>query len=304
MHEDSVPEAGCPVCRGRSSVFWDDLRDLEYFMEDDRHLERCGACNLVFLSPMPTRDELPGLYPPDYQNFDSRRSAITGFLQERYYRHHCGIAMRHLGGGGSFLEVGSAGGDLLERMRERGVRAVGVEISEDACAVARAKGLDVFCGTIEEYRTDQPFDVVFMSHVLEHVVDPVDTLERVKELLRPGGVVYVETPNVGALDARVFGSNWGLIHFPRHTYLFDRHTLAEVVRRAGLAVVEQAFEFNSCGWALSVQSALRRRGWDGSKKPRSAYYPLLLVGFLPFNLVDFGFGGPAFMSLVARRERE
>jgi SAM-dependent methyltransferase len=293
----------CPVCHAPASLLWANLRDLEYFMEGDRTLQRCDECAVVFLHPMPTREELPALYPPNYQNFDSRRNAITGFLQERYFQHHCDIAMRHLGPGDSFLEVGCAGGDLLERLSARGIdRVVGVEISDDACAVARAKGLHVFHGTLEELQTDQRFDVIFMSHVVEHVVDPVDTLRTVHDLLRPGGVVYIETPNVGALDARTFGPNWGLIHFPRHTYLFDKRTIAGVVRRAGLTVVEQGYEINSCGWALSLQSALRRRGWDRSRKPRSVYYPLLLVGFLPLNLIDFGFGGPAFMSLVARRE--
>ena len=91
-------------------------------------------------------------------------------------------------------------------------------------AVARARGLDVFCGTLEEYQTDQQYDVVFMSHVIEHVLDPVATVATIERLLAPGGVLYLETPNVGSLDARVWKQRWGLIHYPRHLYLFDRDT--------------------------------------------------------------------------------
>jgi hypothetical protein len=60
-------------------------------------------------------------------------------------------------------------------------------------------------------------------------------------------------------------------------------------------------ELNSCGWALSVQSSLRRRGIDRVREPRSRYYPLLLLLFLPANVVDLCFGGTAFMSAIARK---
>ena len=62
-------------------------------------------------------------------------------------------------------------------------------------------------------------------------------------------------------------------------------------------------QVNSCGWALSVQSMLRRRGLDRSHRPRSFYYPLLLLAFLPFNLLDAALGGTAFMTAIARRPR-
>ena len=58
----------------------------------------------------------------------------------------------------------------------------------------RTRGLDVFCGTLEEYETDQQYDVVFMSHVIEHVLDPVETVATIERLLAPGGVLYLETP--------------------------------------------------------------------------------------------------------------
>ncbi len=101
--------------------------------------------------------------------------------------------------------------------------------------------------------------------------------------------------------ARVWKSRWGLIHFPRHLYLFDRDTISRLYESAGLRCEGVHWEPNSCGWALSVQSMLRRRGWDRSRRPRSRYYPLLLVAFLPLNLLDMLLGGTAFMSAVGRK---
>jgi SAM-dependent methyltransferase len=296
----SVP--ACPLCGGAPTPLYRDCRDLEYFVPAPYALDRCPGCGLVVMDPLPARDELPRLYPPHYQNFDPPGNPVTAFLLDRYHAHHAAICRRYLPRDGSVLEIGAAGGDLLARLRVAGHERVrGVELSADACAVARARGLDVFHGTLEEFQTDERFDLVFMSHVIEHVPDPVATMARVAALLRPGGVAYVETPNVGALDARVWRGQWGLIHYPRHLYLFDRATLRRLLEGAGLAVTRVRSEINSCGWALSVQTALRRRGVDRSRRPRSAYYPFLLVGLLPLNLLDLCLGGTAFMSAVARK---
>jgi SAM-dependent methyltransferase len=265
--------------------------------------QQCTACGLVFMDPMPTRAELPTLYPSKYQNFDALRNVVARALLDRYYARQAALCDRFLPEDGAFLEIGCATGELLERVqRTRNHKVRGIELSRDACEQAWARGLDVFHGTVDEFDTGERFDMVFMSHVIEHVLDPVATMHRVAALLRPGGVLYLETPNVGALDARIWGSRWGLIHYPRHLYLFDRSTIRALVEGAGLRVERVRSEINSCGWALSVQSWLRRHGIDRGTKPRSVYYPLLLVLLLPMNVLDLVTGGTAFMSVIARRQ--
>jgi len=255
------------------------------------------------MEPMPTRAELPGLYPTDYHSFAEAQNPIAGFLLRRYQRRQAAICRKHLPPGGRVLEIGCANGDVLMELRDEFPVVRGIELTEDAADAARARGLDVFCGTLEEYETDEQFDLVFMSHVIEHVLDPVATVRRIAELLAPGGVLYLETPNVGALDARVWKSGWGLIHYPRHLYLFDRSTILRLLEAGGLTSEGTHWEPNSCGWALSVQSWLRRRGIDRNRAPRSRYYPLLLVLFLPLNALDALFGGTAFMSAIGRKPR-
>ena len=123
-------------------------------------------------------------------------------------------------------------------------------------------------------------------------------------MLKPRGVLYIETPNVRSLDARLWKSHWGLIHYPRHLCLFDRATLRRMLVGAGFEVEKMSWEINSCGWALSLQGALRRLGLDRSRRPRSFYYPPLLAATLPLNLIDLLFGGTAFMSAIARKGGE
>jgi len=293
----------CVLCGRATALLYDDCTDFEYFMTAPGDLYRCTGCGLVAMEPMPTRAELPGLYPAEYENFSGPGNPIARFLLARYQRRQADICRKHLPPDGRILEIGCATGDVLAELVGEYPVVHGIELSEAACAVARARGLDVFCGTLEEYRTDQQYDVVFMSHVIEHVLDPVATVAIIERLLAPGGVLYLETPNVGSLDARVWKSRWGLIHYPRHLYLFDRSTITRLLDGASLTTEGVRWEPNSCGWALSVQSWFRRRGIDRSRAPRSRYYPVLLMLFLPLNILDAAFGGTAFMSAIGRKAR-
>ena len=289
------------LCGGSTALLYDDCTDFEYFMTAPGDLYRCVRCGLVAMEPMPTREELPGLYPTEYHSFTESQNPIAGFLLRRYQRRQAELCRKHLPPGGRFLEIGCATGDVLVELRDDYPVVQGVELSEEAAAVARRRGLDVFCGTLEEFETDQQYDLIFMSQVIEHVLDPVATVRRIAAMLAPGGVLYLETPNIGALDAKVWKQRWGLIHYPRHLYLFDRATIAALLESAELRTEGVHWEPNSCGWALSVQSELRRRGIDRSRAPRSRYYAALLVLFLPLNLLDLAFGGTAFMSAIGRK---
>jgi len=275
---------------------------MEYFIPYTADFYRCESCGLVFMDPLPATADLASLYPDSYLNFAKPTHRVSAFLLDRFHKNHATICRRYLRREGRMLEVGTAGGDLLGLLVSQGYPHVkGIELSQTACKLAHERGLDVRHTAVEDFETDEKFDLIFMSHVIEHVIDPPATVRKLAALLNSNGVLYVETPNVGALDARIWGRHWGLIHYPRHLHLFDRRTLPAMLRAAGLAVDGVRWQINSCGWALSIQSALRRIGLDRSRRPRSFYYPLLLVLCLPLNAIDLFFGGTAFMAVVARR---
>jgi SAM-dependent methyltransferase len=294
----------CPLCSGEASLLYSDCFDFEYFVESSAQFYRCTDCGFVLMDPLPTRTELSELYPADYHNFDPPSNGISRLLLDRYYEHQSALCRRRMAEGGSFLEIGCAAGDILERMQRSGHHDVrGIEISREACEQAWKRDLNVFHGTLDEFESDDKFDLVFMSHVIEHVLDPVATVAKIRTMLKPRGVLYLETPNVRALDSRLWKSRWGLIHYPRHLYLFDRSTVRRLLEASGLVDVRVASELNSCGWALSVQSALRRMGLDRSRRPRSFYYSLLLLLFLPVNAVDWCFRSTAFISATAHEPK-
>lgn len=96
--------------------------------------------------------------------------------------------------GASILDIGCANGNKVLFYRERGYRAKGIDLSEEATAYGRREhGLDLLRSSIEDYATDERFDAILMLEVIEHIRDPWVWARKVSELLRPGGLVVVTT---------------------------------------------------------------------------------------------------------------
>lgn len=135
------------------------------------------------------------------------------------------------------LDAGCGAGGLLVRLTAAGWHAEGVEIDPLAVEVARrASGCPVRAG---DFRTaDLPrgaYDLVVLSHVFEHVADPVAALRRLRELLAPGGRVVLIYPNPDSFGARVFGAAWFHWDPPRHLVVPRARALADAATRVGFA---------------------------------------------------------------------
>jgi SAM-dependent methyltransferase len=126
--------------------------------------------------------------------------------------------------------------------------------------VARSRGLDGFVGRIEDFETDRRFDLVLMLNLIEHVDDPIGVLSRAGELVAPGGLIWLQTPNFRALDGRLFRHrNWAGYHCPRHWAIFSEIGLRRALGRTGLAPA--VFQRTQGGgfWAQSLLGLWRDR---------------------------------------------
>jgi SAM-dependent methyltransferase len=134
--------------------------------------------------------------------------------------------------------VGCGHGLLLDEATRRGYRTLGLELSRGAAAHAREHlELDVRERTVEDLAADgpEPFDVIVLADVVEHLEDPPATLDVCAGLLAPGGVLLVVTPDPASFTARLARSRWWG-YLPAHTFLLPRKTLAELLSARGLVV--------------------------------------------------------------------
>jgi 2-polyprenyl-3-methyl-5-hydroxy-6-metoxy-1,4-benzoquinol methylase len=195
---------------------------------------RCRACGLVRVDPQPVLNASRHIYEGDAYGFE-RSSQADDFGGDGIPHAQRVLAeLESLGRGGRLLDVGCATGDFLLAVRERGWEPVGVELSAHAAAVGRRRGLDVRVGTLAEANFGPAsFDVVTMLDVIEHLGDPLAELRQVHRLLRPGGILCVETPNWDSVYRRLLGRRWAALQPRLHLLYFDQRTAAEMLRRAG-----------------------------------------------------------------------
>jgi 2-polyprenyl-3-methyl-5-hydroxy-6-metoxy-1,4-benzoquinol methylase len=230
----------CPLCGGRDNQEYVVARDRLHGIPGTYRYVRCG-CGLVFQNPRVVTEDLPLLYPAaeyaPHQVADDQASAAFGrrmgelplvgpFVRETLSIISIGdrVAAR-LPTGARWLDVGCGNGSYLAQLRDRyRVHVSGVDFAPAAVAAARGLNLDVHEGTIHTM-PDSSFDVISMWWMLEHISDPQGEIERVAELLKPGGTLLVSVPNIASVSARMFGPRWYHLDPPRHLTLWTPATL-------------------------------------------------------------------------------
>ncbi len=142
-------------------------------------------------------------------------------------------------------EIGCGNGKLLGELRQAGHEVIGVEPDPQAQHLAASQfGVTVLPGTLEDLPAEvarQPYDLIIMSHVLEHVVDPALALANAADLLKPGGKLVVETPNSAALGLAWSANTWFCLRVPEHLQFFTERSLRGYCDQVGLRVIGAEF---------------------------------------------------------------
>lgn len=137
------------------------------------------------------------------------------------------------------LDVGCGNGDFLQLAASVGWEVEGVEPDPVAAQAAYSPGLQVHVGGLEMLnRYESRYDAITLSHVIEHVHEPLQTLEQCFRLLKPGGSLWLETPNVLSSGHELFGEHWRGLEAPRHLSLFSSQGLRQSLRRVGYVQVK------------------------------------------------------------------
>ena len=211
-------------------------------------LLRCPRCGLLF-DPRRGAEQLRELYDESY--FEDYGDNASYWEEETYRRRESAVRVKWLrrhGASGRLLEIGAAAGYFVEAARDAGFDAVGLEPAEAMARRGRERaGLDIHAGFLED--ADFPpesFDVIAAWHVLEHIAEPLDALRGVRGALRPGGLLFLEVPNVQGYNARAEKLDWKPLELQHHVAHYGPESLRRLLERAGFeAVRTSTYEFSA-----------------------------------------------------------
>jgi 2-polyprenyl-3-methyl-5-hydroxy-6-metoxy-1,4-benzoquinol methylase len=150
-------------------------------------------------------------------------------------------AIKQRATGERLLDVGCATGFFMEAAAEAGFDVRGVEFSTVAISLARSDIRErIVRGDVNELlRNDiQKFDVVTAFDIIEHVQNPANFLQQLHEILRPGGLIAISSPDTGHILRYVMGSKWPMLQPMQHTVLFSRQSIAALLERSGFQEVQ------------------------------------------------------------------
>lgn len=247
------PQPACPLCATQGELILSAVPDRIYGVAGAWGVRRCGgrACGLTWLDPLPLPEDIGQAYRVYFTHQDASAPAGPAGWLRRLHAVFVGSMQRFLGlhrdaqrladmflddlPPGRLLDVGCGDGRYLARMRARGWTTSGVDFDAAAVQTARERhGLDVCAGELASHQFPaDSFDALTMSHVIEHVFDPVALLSEARRILKPGGRLVATTPNNQSLGFECFGACWYGLDPPRHVQVFSPTSLRLCAAKAG-----------------------------------------------------------------------
>lgn len=208
---------------------------------------RCTSCAHVTTSPYPTSEQIVEHYRQGFvdrnyrtirEHAETYRAAMSQLLAilDREF-----VAQSRVLKGASLLDIGCFTGEFLEEAQARGVDGYGIELQEEAVAIARERLPNrVQCADVMANDlgfSHERFDVVTLLGVIEHVTDPLKLLRRARDLLAPGGVCFIQTPNSEAILASVMRHLWPPYAPVEHIHLFSKTSLRRLLEQEGFGSI-------------------------------------------------------------------
>lgn len=270
----------CILCGASGEQAYSGLKDMLHDVPGEWDFLLCRGCGLYW---MPVREDYSRAYTEDYFPASAASMDWRGALKEAIRLKEAGSPAglwKGLAGTilgivpplkraallevlcldtavkGRLLDLGCGRGELLQRMRRLGWDTLGVEPNPRAAAAAAENGLNIVNRRFEDLELEEnSFDAVTMSHVIEHIADPLEVFRSCRRWLKPGGQLAVLAPNSGSLGHRLFSGAWQQLDPPRHCFVFSGRSLGLMAEKAGFRV--RSVRFFSSNAAIVFRNSVR-----------------------------------------------
>ena len=204
----------CPLCLSKKTSHFAKKISYEFY--------RCSLCKSIFLKNKPSQKELNLYYEKTFSYEDGLKNEIV-------IRKRSGIILNKIKQlapqANTICDVGSGYGFFLDEAQKIGYKALGIEPSKQLSEYASKHfKIPTFTGELDKYK-GQLFEVVTCIHVVEHVVNPGEFVLDLLKLVKPGGVLYIETPNSDSHLLYAEKEHYTFLIPPDHLWLFSRYSI-------------------------------------------------------------------------------
>lgn len=241
----------------------------------------CSRCKCRYLNQFAEEDSTPvrrvlRAHPPAHDPHDETQHSSKA--RQKTGMRRLNVLRGELAARARLLEIGVRDGSFgVAATRE--YEYVGIDPAEASARSARARGLDVYCANVSAFvNTGPAFDGITLFHVLENMPDPHDALSRIKDLLKPGGVLLLTTFDTEGLLYLLTERRRMTHNFRKHLILYSRSALIELLERSG-------FEIVSVGPDFEYRDHKFLRHWVASRWPMLAPSVRLGLKLLPDPLL-------------------
>ncbi|MFN4083921.1 MAG: class I SAM-dependent methyltransferase [Bacteroidia bacterium] len=248
----------CNVCGSKEFSIHTIGTDYEYETSfDDFTYVTCNNCSHLFLQNQPHPDELPIIYPDNYQpyRFETDLNPIVRWFRDRVQLAKVKDYKKYIKPEASIIEVGAGSGILIESLKKFGPptwKLTANEFEMKRLQRLEGKGIHFAIGNFETIEFTEKYDVIIMNQLIEHLYNPDTMLKRCHSLLNKNGIVIIETPNYLAVDHSLFKNKyWGGYHIPRHFNIYSYKTLKQHLQANNFEIVTQEFLLSPAFWVQS-----------------------------------------------------
>ncbi len=226
MGETDKGREVCPLCGDADS------RSLGRV--DDRYeLRACAGCGFIHARPRPTLEEIVAFYN-EHDDYNRAAPPLPAEKAKRRVAPYRMLIHERRPQAKRILEIGCLHGEALYGLRQWGYETVGADLNRACIEYARKHyGIVVHAGEGPPEEFAGSFDVLILSHVIEHLLDPVDFLQRAGRFLKTGGMVVIEAPGVDTALFDLFGPDYNMVRPPEHIDFFTMDTIRTLLERAG-----------------------------------------------------------------------
>ena len=237
----------CPLCKQDSPLYFQSKDYNRHITQETFDHYCCPQCKLIFIAPIPAN--LADYYPETYHfSPKSPEDLETGSEPERYKIK----IIQRFSARGRLLEIGPSHGSFTYLAKKAGYEVEAIEMNARCCQfLNEVVGVNAIHSNdpIEALRHAEPYDVIALWHVIEHLSNPWPTLDAICASLKSGGILVLATPSPDVFQFHLMGRYWPHLDAPRHLTLIPMKLLAEKLETLGMKIeLITTTDQGSIGW--------------------------------------------------------